>query len=175
MAKVQKVEVVIDCEAVENGSSGGSVVQMFADPKIVLDNSQGSYELSIQVNNSDIIRWSAFPKMIESESGSHYSVIIDAKHDWNNNTLLKDWTAYQGNTQVYVYQQDAVAMSDYVDVPVARQTAYMPNVQANAVLPGRPNVGEKQKEAYTFYVNVYKDDQLIGQINWDPYVTVIQP
>ncbi|QUJ68921.1 hypothetical protein KDD30_07550 [Photobacterium sp. GJ3] len=175
MATIRKVEIVIDCESVEHGASGSSVVQMFSDPSIVLDNSQGSYELSIQVNNDDVIRWSVYPKVTESESGSHYSVIIDAKHDWNNDTLLKEWTAYQGHTQVFVYDQDAVPMNEFVDVPVSRQTAYMPFVQANATLPGRPNVGDKQKEAYTFYVNVYKDDTLIGQINWDPYVTVYQP
>ncbi|WP_162941115.1 AidA/PixA family protein [Photobacterium salinisoli] len=174
MASINKVEIVIDCEAIENGAQGYQAVQMFADPSLVIDNSQGSYELSIKVNNGDVIRWAAFPKVSIAEDGSHYSVLIDAEHEWNS-TLIKGWSAYQGNTQVYVYQEDGIPMNDSVNVPFVRQTAYMPYVQATATLPGRPNPGTQQKAAYTFWVQVFKDDQLIKEINWDPYVTAVQP
>ncbi|WP_105168185.1 AidA/PixA family protein [Pseudoalteromonas sp. T1lg23B] len=173
---IHRVEVVVDCEAVENGASGSRAVNMYASQDIVLSNSQGSYELSIRVDNDDIIRWSAFPKVVQPEgSNENYSVIIDAEHDWNNNTLLKDWTAYQGNMPVYVYERDAIPMRQDQRVNIERQTAYQPFVQANATLPGRPNPGVSQTEAYTFYVKVYKGTELIKEINWDPYVTVVQP
>ncbi|UTM57366.1 AidA/PixA family protein [Photobacterium sp. CCB-ST2H9] len=175
MSTIHKVEIVIDCEAVEHGAQGYQAVQMFADSDIVIDNSQGSYELSILVNNGDIMRWAAFPKVIESEDGHHYSVLIDAEHEWNDSTLIKDWTAYQGNTQVFVYESDAIPMSDEVHLSYQRQTAYQPYVQAEATLPGRPNPGAKQKAAYTFWVKVFKDDTCIAEINWDPYVTAVQP
>ncbi|MFC3034235.1 AidA/PixA family protein [Pseudoalteromonas fenneropenaei] len=173
---IQRIEVVIDCESIENGAAAYTAVNMFASPEIVLSNSQGSYELSVRVNNDDVIRWSAFPKVVQPEgSDENYAVIISAQHDWNNDTLLKDWTAFQGDTNVYVYQDDGIEMRDDVEVPVKRVTGYMPYVQATARLPDRPDPGTSKTEAYTFWVKVYKGSQLIREINWDPYVTVVQP
>ncbi|MBD1584754.1 hypothetical protein [Pseudoalteromonas sp. S16_S37] len=61
---MHRVEVVVDCEAVKNGAPGSRAVNMYASQDIVLNNSQGSYELSIRVNNDDVISWSSFPKVV---------------------------------------------------------------------------------------------------------------
>jgi len=173
---IQRIEVVVDCESIENGAAAYTAVNMFASPDIIVSNSQGSYELSVRVDNDDVLRWSAFPKVVQPEgSTENYAVIISAEHDWNNNTLLKDWTAFQGDMDVYVYESDAISMNDDGEVPVKRVTGYQPYVQATARLPGRPDPGTSQIEAYTFWVKVYKGSRLIKEINWDPYVTVVQP
>ncbi|WP_440053131.1 hypothetical protein ACSLBF_09250 [Pseudoalteromonas sp. T1lg65] len=173
---INRIEVVIDCEAIEHGAEISRSVNMYASPDIVVNNSQGSNELHVQVNNDDILRWYAYPKVVQPEgSEENYAVIISAKHDWEADTLLKDWTAYQGNMPVYVYSRDAEHMSQDTDVDTQRVTGYQPFVQATATLPGRPDPGTSREESYSFYVKVYKGTTLLKEIFWDPHVNVVQP
>ncbi|WP_437876848.1 AidA/PixA family protein [Sorangium sp. So ce513] len=175
----QDVMIIVDCESILKGvRDPASQIFMFADPSIVLDG-QGTDELSIQVNNQDIIRWFVFPKVMQVQgSEDTYAVLAVGNYAWDKSTLLKEWTAYQGNGSIWTYQNDGVPLTQGQDVTTKRVTDYKPYIQANASLPGRPDPGTKQREAYYFYLNIYKGNgnaPAVKDYSWDPYVTVYQP
>jgi hypothetical protein len=134
----QFVHILVDCEAIvlNPNVAGASVIQMFADPKIVQENTNGSCELKIQVNNGDDIRWTVYPKA-PSSSADAYTVIVDARKDWDNTSsaMLKNWAAYQGQMSVPVYNPDGQLMAQDTPVTVMRMSGYLPYVEAHASFP----------------------------------------
>lgn len=174
------VQIFVDCESIVGGRRDpASQIQMFADSATTVLANQGGYELSIQVDSGDDIQWSIFPRAAQKAgTGTTYSVLVSATYAWNNSTLLKNWTAYQGAGPIFVYKNDGenIAPSSG-DAPIVMQGDYRPFVEAHASLPGRPDPGTKQQEAYTFYINIYQGDNpnpVVKDYSWDPFVMVVQ-
>jgi hypothetical protein len=177
----QFVHIIVDCEAIalNPNVASSSVIQMFADPTIVKGNSNGSPELAIQVNNQDDIRWTVYPKA-PSTSVDDYTVIVDARKDWTDSSsaMLKNWAAYQGQMSIPVYNPDGQIMEQNANVNVMRMSGYLPYVEAHASFASNQLSGyTSEPEAYTFYLNIYKNNQdsPVATYNWDPYVYVHQP
>ena len=174
------VQIFVDCQGIINGPRNpNQQIQMFADSTTRVLAGQGTSELSIQVNSGDDIQWMVYPKAAQLEgSSTYYSALVSATYAWNNATLLKNWTAYQGAGPIFVYQNDGQAITPGSgDAPIVNVGDYRPFIEAHASLPGRPNPGSSQQEAYTFYLNIYQGDNpnpVVKDYSWDPYVTVVQ-
>jgi hypothetical protein len=180
------VQIFVDCASIVSGKQDpASQIQMFADAATTVLTGQGGYELSIQVNSGDDIQWSVFPRVPQVPGSTKaYSVLVSATYAWNNSTLLKNWKAYQGAGPIFVYKDDGEDIAPTtninapIDAPIVMKGDFRPFVEAHASLPGRPDSGTKQKEAYTFFINIYENDNpnpVVKDYNWDPFVTVVQP
>ena len=176
----QFVHIIVDCEAIalNPNVAATSVIQMFADPAIVKEDSNGAPDLTIQVNNQDDIRWTIYPKA-PSSSVDAYTVIVDARHAWaGSSAMLKNWAAYQGQTSIPVYNPDGQLMAQDAQINIMRMSGYLPYVEAHVSLPGNQPPGyTSDDEAYSFYINIYKNDQdkPVASYTWDPHVYVHQP
>jgi hypothetical protein len=178
------VQIFVDCESIVRGPwDPPSQIQMFADAGTTVLANQGGYELSIQVDSGDDIQWSVFPRVPQVPgSQTTYSVLVSATYAWNKSTLLKSWKAYQGAGPIFVYQDDGEDIAPTtgngpIDAPIAVKGDFRPFVEAHASLPGRPDIGTKQQEAYSFYLNIYQNDNpnpVVKDYTWDPYVMVVQ-
>ncbi|HWO21312.1 MAG TPA: hypothetical protein VNO30_21240 [Kofleriaceae bacterium] len=175
------IQIFVDCDSIASGRKDpASQIQMFADSATTVLANQGGYELSIQVNSGDDIQWSVFPRYPQQPGTTKsYSVLVSATYAWNDSTLLKNWKAYQGAGPIFVYQTDGedIAPSSG-DAPIVMKGDFRPFVEAHASLPGRPDPGSKQQEAYSFYINIYQGDNpnpVVKDYSWDPYVMVVQP
>lgn len=174
------VQIFVDCESIVSGRRDpASQIQMFADAATTVLANQGGYELSIQVDSGDDIQWSIFPRTPQQAGTSTtYSVLVSATYAWNNSTLLKNWKAYQGSGPIFVYKNDGEDITPASgDAPIVVKGDYRPFVEAHASLPGRPDPGSKQQEAYTFYINIYQGDNpnpVVKDYSWDPFVMVVQ-
>ncbi|EYF06490.1 AidA/PixA family protein [Chondromyces apiculatus] len=182
MSTIYNVLIVIDCDSIMSGTTDpGKVIQMYADPSIVQkdangSSTQGSYELSIEVQNQDVIRWFMFPKEVKaSDTDQGYTAIVSSDYAWNDAKLLASWTAYDGQGTILIYKPDAQPLPSGTTATVATVGDYKPYIQAQAVLPGRPDPGTNQQEAYTFYVDIYQGTTKVKTYSWDPFVTVTQP
>jgi hypothetical protein len=178
------IQIFVDCASIVSGKKDpASQIQMFADAGTTVLANQGGYELSIQVNSGDDIQWSVFPRYPQQPgTTTTYSVLVSATYAWNNATLLKNWKAYQGAGPIFVYTDDgediAPSGGGTSDASIMVVGDYRPFVEAHASLPGRPNVGTKQQEAYSFFLNIYQGDNpnpVVKDYSWDPYVMVVQP
>ena len=180
------VQIFVDVASIVSGvRDPAKQIQMFADSGTTVLANQGGYELSIQVDSGDDIQWSVFPRYPQ-EPGSRttYSVLVSATYAWNNSTLLKNWKAYQGAGPIFVYTEDGEDIAPTtgnnkpIDAPIMVKGDFRPFVEAHASLPGRPDPGSKQQEAYSFYINIYQNDNpkpVVQDYSWDPYVMVVQP
>jgi hypothetical protein len=177
----QFVHILVDCEAIalNPNVAASSVIQMFADPAIAKEDSNGSSDLVIQVNNQDDIRWTIYPKA-PSSSADAYTAIVDARKDWTDtgSAMLKNWAAYQGQMSVPVYNPDGQLMTQDAKVNVMRMSGYQPYVEAHVSLPGLQQSGYTSDDnTYTFYINIYKNNQdaPVASYSWDADLYVYQP
>ena len=179
------IQIFVDCESIVSGAKDpGSQIQMFADSATTVLANQGGDELSIQVNSGDDIQWSVFPRYPQQPGTTKaYSVLVSATYAWNDSTLLKNWKAYQGSGPIFVYKDDGEDIAPItgnqtpIDAPIVVQGDFRPFVEAHASLPGRPDPGSKQQEAYSFYINIYQGDNpkpVVQDYSWDPFVMVVQ-
>lgn len=189
MNTLHYIQIFADCQAIENDPkvAPSEAIHMYCNPAILWKDQQGymttngSYELGIKVNRDDEIRWQVFPQVaLPPHASEPYSVIISARHDWEEPTaLLRDWAAHQGHQSIYVYGSDDVSMSQDADVSIKRVTGYAPYVSARATFPDRPNPGAlSSTEAYKFWIDIYKGNSstpIVKDYGWDPYVTIQEP
>ena len=178
MSKTHDILIVVDCESIENNpnASASEVINMFASDDIILDNSQGSNELSIKVNADDSIRWRTISRQIGATEGGdddqRYNVLIAHDHDWENHKYLKKFTGYDGAGDMHIYESDGCSMDG--NPSIKNQYTYRPYVEATATLS--PMDKDGVKSAYTFSVNIYKgkNDKPVNY-SWDPFVTIYHP
>jgi hypothetical protein len=110
----------------------GPCSRRVAAPTIVKENSNGSCERKIQVDDGDDIRWTVHPKG-PSSGADACTVIVDARKDWDNTSsaMLRSWAAYQGQMSVPVYSPDGQLMAQDTPVTVMRMSGYLPHVEVH--------------------------------------------
>ncbi len=174
------VRIFADCEAIINGEKPDKTIQMYADDPSIVDSNQGGYELSIKVPHDSVITWQVFPKTVQPKGpdGATYWVLIDAEHDFDGDKtkkgLLHDWTAHQGAQTVWVYEPDGIHMHQNEPLTPVSRGAFQPYVKATAALNiERPGPQDSDRDAYTFWINVYRNGTLAKKdYFWDPFIKV---
>lgn len=168
----QDILIIVNCDR-----NARNRIQMFCDPAIATDNSEGSYELGIRVPADTELRWRAVPLQITDVSGAAgvYHVIIEQYHLWNNEQgdaakYLVEWGTSNGNGDAPRYTNPGNLDADKITA-ITVEGINRPFVQCLTQLTSRDE-NQSPKVAYNFTVAIYKNGTKIEDLSWDPSVIV---
>lgn len=178
MSNVYDILCVIDCDN-PNGPNG---VKMYAGDTRIVTSGEGGHELAVHVPTDSVLRWRAVPLQLNSDQGGtdeYYHTIISKVHLWGANPgnnqgdarpYLVEWAANRGEGGAPIYAHNSNVAPDH-EIALDTVGRYRPYIQCNTTLEGRDQ-RTSPKVAYTFYVKIYRGEDFIREISWDPYVTV---
>lgn len=162
----QDILVIVNCET--------NAVQMYCDPSILYNSSEGSSELWVKVPVSTNLRWRTVPLQLTDEGAGIYHTIISAYRLWPGaSDYLVDWATSNGGGDAPRYNPPG-ELNQEVSAPIAIEGINRPFIQCLTQLKNRDEMQSPQV-AYTFYIDIYKNGHKLRTINWDPYVTVYRP
>ena len=174
--------IVVDCKAER--------VKMYAADESIVVSSQGGDELFINVAVGEQLRWSAVPLQFSEgiEGEGEWNVILSKVQLWGAggaqgeaDLYLQDWAINNGGSHRPSYEdQGPISFETSGNNKVSNEFSITslgtnrPFVECTTALTNRDEE-KSPKVAYTFWCQIFKNKEKVGEFSWDPFVTVFRP